>query len=325
MKNSILSFLLLVSTLGFSQTAKVTIKQEGFGEQHNLKVSISGNYVEVNPSGELIFSSDIDLTKPVYGMVISKSGMYSGFYVEQGATEVIVKKKGFPSSLEVAGSKSHAIYSSISHAKSDTDFLQNALANIESPIALNIFNQKFKFTKLKPEELRKVYDLATPENQRKYLDDLNAFLQTYDMEKAEVGGQIIDFEAQDQYGKSYSTEQFRGKYLLLDFAATSCAPCWTGYPDMLKQTSKYKNLQVITYNEDGAIDKWNNIAKNRKIDLPWPVLWKGENKLEVFDLYQVEGWPFHYLISPEGEILDSWLGSGGNTLETKLSKHIKED
>lgn len=323
MKRSISILLLFISVTAFSQTSKITIKQDGFGETHELRVAINGKLVEVSPTGEVIYTADIDLSKPIYGMVINSNSRYSGFYVEQGATEVVVKKKGFPASLEVQDSKSHAVYASIAHAKNDQEFLKNTLANIESPVALDVFNQKFKFAKLNIDELKQVYNSA-PEDHKVMLSDLSAFLNTVGLEKAEVGGQIIDFKGEDQLGESYSTEDYRGKFLLLDFAATGCGPCWAGYPDMVEEASKYENLQVVTYNQDYEIEGWNNIAKTRDIKLPWPVLWKGENKLEVFELYKVEGWPLHYLISPDGEILESWFGSGGDKLEKMLAKHIEE-
>lgn len=323
MKRSISILLLLISSTAFSQGTKITVKQDGFGENHQLRLIINGEMLEVIPNGELIYSGELDLTKPVYGMVVNTESKFSGFYVEQGATEVIVKKKGFPSSLEVPGSKSHSIYSSIAHAKNEKDFLSNTLANIESPVALDIFNQRFRFQKLSIEELKQVYNSA-PKEHKDVLGDLSAFINTAGLEKAEVGGQIIDFEGEDQFGETFSTDQYRGKYLLLDFASTGCGPCWAGYPDMQVQTSKYDNLQVITYNQDNAIEGWNKLAEQRGIKLPWPVLWKGENKLEIFELYNVEGWPLHYLISPEGEILERWYGSGGDRLMKTLAKHIEE-
>lgn len=323
MKRSISILLLLISVNVFSQTSKISIKQEGFGDNHQLRLIINGQMLEVNPTGELIYSAEMDLTKPVFGMVINSESRYSAFYVEQGATEVVVKKKGFPSSLEVVGSKSHDIYASIAHAKNDQEFLEKALANIDSPIALEVFNQKFKFTKLNTDELKHVYNSA-PEKHKNLLADLSAFINTAGLKKAEVGGQIIDFKGEDQFGETFSTDQYRGKYLLLDFASTGCGPCWAGYPDMQEQTSKYDNLQVITYNQDYEVEGWNKLAEQRGIKLPWPVLWKGENKLEIFELYNVEGWPLHYLISPEGEVIEKWYGSGGDKLEKKLAAHIEK-
>lgn len=323
MKRSISILVLFISVTAFAQTSKITIKQEGFGETHELKVVLDGKMLELNPKGEVIYSDEVDLSKPLYGMVINTNSRYSAFYVEQGATAVIVKKKGFPESLEVPGSASHTVYASIAHSKNDKQFLKNTLENIENPIALDVFNQKFKFTKLKVDELKEVYN-STSDDQKHLLADLSAYLNTANLEKVELGGKIIDFKGADQDGKTYSTDQYRGKYLLLDFASTGCGPCWTGYPDMVEQTSKYDNLQVITYNQDNAIEGWNKIAKSRNISLPWPVLWKGDNKLEVFELYNVEGWPLHYLISPEGEVIEKWYGSGGDKLEKKLAAHIEQ-
>ena len=322
MKN-ILTLLILSLALQLSaQTSNVKITQEGFGQKHGLRVFIGGELQEVNAEGEIVFTAEMEITQPLKGRILNKNNRYSAFYIEPGATEVVVSKKGFPSSLKVDGSNSHAIYASIAHSKEGKNFYHNTLKFIDSPIALEVFNSKFKFRKLSVEELKNVYDQTSDEN-KKLLSDLKGFLNTVGMDKIEVGGQIIDFEGLDAEELKYKTKDYRGKYLLLDFAATGCGPCWTGYPDMIDVTSKYENLQVITYNEDSAIETWNKIAKQRDIVLDWPVLWNGDNKKEIFELYKVEGWPLHYLISPEGEVLETWFGSGGEKLNNTLKKHIK--
>lgn len=323
MKNALLLFLAFVSFQTLGQTEKVTIKQSGFNPEDFMRVTIGNKVVEINNEGETLFEGDIDLSKPTKGMVILKTGRYSAFYLEKGATEVTVYKKGYPASLEVPGSKSHQVYHAVHHAKNKKAFVSNTLKYIDDPIALTVFNSRFKSKKLDRADLEKVYN-ATAEDLKPYLNNVKAFMNTMDLAKIEVGGQIIDFTAADKDDEYFDTNKYRGKYLLLDFAATGCGPCWAGYPDMVEQASKYENLQVLTYNEDNAIEAWQNIAAQRNVTLDWPVLWKGENKLEVFELYKVEGWPLHYLISPTGEVLESWFGSGGDTLEKKLQKHLND-
>ena len=321
-KLNILLILFFICANLNAQTSKVKVIQEGYGQKHGLRVFIGGELQEVNAEGSVVLEKEMDLSKPVYGMVLNSKSRYSGFYIEPGASEVHVSKKGFPESLTVNGSQSHAIYAAVAHAKDDEELLKNTLKHINSPIALERFNSSFKFAELSVEQLTQVYDEASDEN-KKLLSDLKGFLNTVGMDKIEVGGQIIDFEGLDAEELKYKTKDYRGKYLLLDFAATGCGPCWTGYPDMIDVTSKYENLQVITYNEDSAIETWNKIAKQRDIVLDWPVLWNGDDKKEIFELYKVEGWPLHYLISPEGEVLETWFGSGGEKLSNTLKKHIK--
>lgn len=304
------------------QKTTVTIKQEGYGDAHGLRVSFNNQMLEVNEKGDVIFEKEMVLTGPTYGMILQSNGRYSGFWVEPGIAEVVVKKKGFPASLEVEGSKSHAIYNGINHAKDDQAFKRQFLAHSDNDIAIGVLNAKFKFKKFQKSELEEMYN-AVPNEKRDLVANLEAYLNTFGIEKIKVGAQLLDFTGTDQEGKAYSTQDYRGKYLLLDFAATGCGPCWAGYPDMIEQSKEYENLQVITYNEDDAIDAWNRIAKDRNIQLHWPVLWTGEKKKEVFEIYNVEGWPLHFLISPEGKVLETWFGSGGNTLANNLKKHIK--
>ena len=283
---------------------------------------INNLWVEINEQGELLFEKDMEIKEPVYGMVLNKSSMYSGFWLEPGNGEVVIKKKGFPGSTKVPGSSSHEVYQSLKFPKDNEAFIQAFMENKENPIALDVFNSTFKFKKFEQKELQDMVD-AVAQKDRYAVSNVDAYLKTYGLEKVKVGSQIVDFKGEDQNGNSFNTEKYRGKYLLLDFAATGCGPCWAGYPDMVEQASKYENLQVLTYNEDSAIDAWNKLAKDRDIDLPWPVLWKGEDKLQVFERYNVEGWPLHFIISPEGKVLETWFGSGGNTLANNLKKHVK--
>jgi glutathione peroxidase-family protein len=138
-----------------------------------------------------------------------------------------------------------------------------------------------------------------------------------------VDSEIYDFTGQDKDGNSFNTKDYRGKYLLLDFAATGCGPCWSGYPELVTETSKYDNLEVLTFNQDDAIETWQSIADQRDIQLDWPVLWTGETKKEVFEIYNIQGWPNFFLISPEGKVLHNWMGSGGEQLQSTLSKFVK--
>lgn len=304
------------------KTTKVTVQQEGFGKKHELRVMIDNLWVEINEQGELLFEKGMEINEPIYGMILNKSSMYTGFWLEPGNGKVIVKKKGFPGSTEVPGSSSHKVYQSLKFPKDNKAFIEAFMENKENPIALDVLNSTFKFKKFEQKELQDMYN-AVAQKDRDAVSNVDAYLKTYGLEKVKIGSQIVDFMGQDQNGNSFDTKGYRGKYLLLDFAATGCGPCWAGYPDMVEQTSKYENLQVLTYNEDSAIDAWNKLAKDRDIELPWPVLWKGEDKLQVFERYNVEGWPLHFIISPEGEVLETWFGSGGTKLANNLKKHVK--
>ena len=140
--------------------------------------------------------------------------------------------------------------------------------------------------------------------------------------KVRENDMIFDFTAKDASGKAFSTRDFRGEYLLLDFAATGCGPCWQGYPDMIDIVKEYPNLKVMTYNQDFAKAGWQKQAERLNINIKWPVLWEGEDKAEVFSKYGIDGWPYFFLISPEGKVVEKWLGSNKGRLVSALKKHL---
>lgn len=315
-------FILLFLSVALQAQDKVEIYQEGFNKNSGLKLSFNGEIISLNTSQSLVYEAEIEITEPTYGMVILRSGKYSGFYIEPGATQVLIMKKGYPASTEVPNSKSHEVYQAVHHAKRGKYFVAAALKYQDNPIAQEQIDTGFKFQKLKIDELKEMYADISEENKKK-LPLLSAFLNTYDMDKVTIGSSIYDFTGEDRNGNIFNTEDYRGKYVLIDFASTGCGPCWAGYPDMIEITSKYDNLQVITYNEDFETEGWKNLANKRGIRLEWPVLWYGKDKAEVFEIYNVEGWPLMFLISPGGKVIDSWYGSGKSLLTNTLKKHIK--
>lgn len=317
---------LIILFIGLSvhgqNTTKVIIRQQGFGKKHELKVVFGNQLVESNDKGEILYEKEMEIDKPVYGMILNKNNRFTGFWLEPGKGEVIVRKKGFPQATEVKGSKSHEVYLSLRFADDNAAFIRAFMENKDNPIALDVLNSTFKFQEFEQEELQSMFDAVSADNE-KLLPYVSAALNTFGLDDVTLDSQIVDFTGDDQNGNSYNTKEYRGKYLLLDFASTGCGPCWLGYPDMIEEVEKYENLQVLTYNEDAEIEAWNNIAKRRNIELPWPVLWKGQNKLEIFERYNVEGWPLHFLISPEGKVIETWYGSGKNQLNKYLEKHLK--
>ena len=72
------------------------------------------------------------------------------------------------------------------------------------------------------------------------LFSINAFA---DGEK--VGDQSPDFEYEDKDGKIYSLKDFRGKYVLIDFWATYCAPCKKEIPYLEKIQEKFKKKNIF--------------------------------------------------------------------------------
>ena len=313
---------LLTGLSAQAQLTEVKITQIGYPDDHGLRVAIGGKIHQTQESGELVYKGLLEVNGPVYGMVINSKSRYAGFWIEPGAQEVIIYKKGFPDKVEVKGSKSHAIFRSLADAEDNEAFVRAFAKAPNDTVSLRYFNQKFKFMKMETGQLRYLYEMVSDEK-KPQLADLKAYIDTQGIPKVTIDRDIYDFIGQDAEGKRFNTEDYRGKYLLIDFAATGCGPCWAGYPELLTEVAKYENLQVVTFNQDHEIETWQKIADSRKLDLPWPVLWDGKNKKEVFEIYGINGWPNFFLISPEGKVLDQWMGSGGDHLAETLENFVK--
>lgn len=309
-------------TVSSQETVNLKIKLDGFKKTNNLKVYFNGDYLKTNDQGEILFDGNVSTNGPVFGRVIKKNGQFAGFWIEPSSSTVIVHNKKFPSSIEVPGSNSHLIYVNTKYEKDPEKIKQNLLKYKNEEIALRQWDSSFKYQKLKKNDIIEIYNQIDP----KYVDllkNVRAFIATSDFEKVKKGMEIIDFIATDAEGKTFNTQDYRGKYLLIDFASTSCGWCWIGYKEMTPIIPTYGNLQVLTLNQDQNIKGWSQIAENRNLTIPWPVLWGAKNKEEIFELYGIGVLPTFFLISPDGVVVDTWMGADHDKLIKSLDKNLK--
>ncbi len=103
-------------------------------------------------------------------------------------------------------------------------------------------------------------------------------------------------------GGSVRLEDLRGKHVLIDFWATWCPPCVLEIPELNAFYEKHRDngveLVAIAIDGDDAaeLEEW---ARAR--DIRYPV---ALGSYEVARLYGADQFPFHILISPDGEIVE---------------------
>lgn len=136
-----------------------------------------------------------------------------------------------------------------------------------------------------------------------------------------IGAMAPDFEQADTLGHPVRLSSFRGKYVLLDFWASWCAPCRQENPNIVKVYNKFKDKNFtiigISLDRQGGTFAWLNAI--RKDHLTWTQLsdlkfWNNA----VAQLYFVQSIPKNFLIDPTGKIIAQDLR--GDDLETKLEE-----
>ncbi|WP_111307546.1 TlpA disulfide reductase family protein [Confluentibacter sediminis] len=137
-------------------------------------------------------------------------------------------------------------------------------------------------------------------------------------------GEIIaaDFTMNDPEGNPVSFASYKGKYLLLDFWASWCAPCRAENPNVLNAYKKFKdkNFTILAVSIDSNKEAWLKAIKEDS--LPWKQVsdLKGADN-EAAKLYGVSVIPDNFLIDKNGKIIGR--GLKGQALQQKLAELIK--
>ena len=144
----------------------------------------------------------------------------------------------------------------------------------------------------------------------------------YDKAKQIAIGKSVDFEQVDDKGNPFKLSSYKGKYVLVDFWASWCAPCRAENPNLLKayQELKTKNFEIVGVSLDESKEAWLNAVK--KDGMPWMQVsdLKGF-KTEVAMKYGITAIPQNFLINPDGVIIAKNLR--GEQLTEALKKYIK--
>ena len=140
-----------------------------------------------------------------------------------------------------------------------------------------------------------------------------------------IGMPAKNFEKKDMNGKTVSLEELRGKYVLLDFWGSWCAPCRASHPHLKELYEKYKK-QVVFINvaqenvkdQNEARKLWKTAVKED--GLTWTQILNNEGRetCDMIRLFNIYSFPTKVLIAPNGIVVARMVGGlvdAGEVLE----------
>lgn len=153
-------------------------------------------------------------------------------------------------------------------------------------------------------EIYQLLDGLLTEDTREEMQSLRLNLQA-SVRRLEMLGNKFEFDALDIDGNRIRTEDFAGKFVIVDLFATWCQPCLAELPLIISHFEKYKDrgLAVIGISLDEDLTVLRKHLQDNP--LPWPVIHDGaEDPLQRLSLkYGVNALPTVLLLNKEGTVV----------------------
>ena len=142
------------------------------------------------------------------------------------------------------------------------------------------------------------------------------------------GAKAPIFAATTMNGQSFSLDDLKGKYVLIDFWGSWCGPCRQENPGLVELYHYYKQqsfkdgngFEIVSIGIEKNPDRWKKAIASDEMVWPYHILDQNTNmkffNSEIAQLYEIKQLPTKYLLNPEGVIVA--VNPGKNKIERVL-------
>lgn len=151
--------------------------------------------------------------------------------------------------------------------------------------------------------------------------------EEYTLIEVRIGAPLPDFGFTDFAGRARKLSEFRGKYVLLDFWGSWCAPCIADVPLMKAAYERFRGRRFeilgIDYEYGATVDTVRALLEEKNIG--WPNATPESVKDLVEKRFRIWGFPTLILLDPDGVVVETRSSAlSGKALMSTLERILQE-
>ena len=113
-----------------------------------------------------------------------------------------------------------------------------------------------------------------------------------------VAEDIFDYQLLDLDGKLHKASDHRGKWLVINFWATWCAPCLKEMPELQRFSEQHRDTAQVWGVSFEDTDRDSIVEYVERLGITFPILGYGQDPLTGYG--EVRVLPTTFLVDPEG-------------------------